>query len=125
MSNLSLFRFLFTSIISIVAFNDVYAQVTTVYTMGSDDVVVYECGTDAIFTDDNSGSLDAQDPYSCTNNTITFCPDVPGDAIQINFLGFDLQTNANPNNNDALFAYDGDNTGSNLVGGQRNSPPFI
>jgi gliding motility-associated-like protein len=84
--------------------------------MGSGDVIIYECGTSAVFTDDNSGTQDAQDPYSCTNNTITFCPDVPGDAVQINFLGFDLQTNANPNNNDALYAYDGDNTGSNLVG---------
>jgi len=84
--------------------------------MGSGDVIIYECGTSAVFTDDNSGTQDAQEPYSCTNNTITFCPDVPGDAVQINFLGFDLQTNANPNNNDALYAYDGDNTGSNLVG---------
>ncbi|MAU77240.1 MAG: hypothetical protein CL831_10325, partial [Crocinitomicaceae bacterium] len=114
MSNFSICRFLFAACISFLAFNDVCAQ--TIYTMGSGDVIVYECGTDAIFTDDNSGTLDAQDPYSCTNNTITFCPDVPGDAVQINFLGFDLQTNANPNNNDALYAYDGDSTGSNLVG---------
>ena len=116
MSNFSICRFLFAACISFIALNDVYAQVTTVYTMGSGDVIVYECGTSAVFTDDNGGTQDAQDPYSCTNNTITFCPDVPGDAVQINFLGFDLQTNANPNNNDALYAYDGDNTGSNLVG---------
>ena len=95
---------------------NLYSQETVVITIGTQDVYVFECDTDVIFTDDNSGSNDAQDPYSCTNNTITICPSVPGDAVQINFLGFDLQTNANPNNNDALYAYDGDNTGANLVG---------
>ena len=92
------------------------AQETIIVTMGSASPYVVACGTPIIFTDDNSGSNDAQDPYSCTNNTITICPDVPGDAVQVNFLNFDLQTNANPNNHDALYAYDGDNTGANLVG---------
>ena len=116
MNYLNSFRFLFVVFLSIACSLSVFSQESIIYTMGSGDVIVYECGTSAVFTDDNSGSQDAQDPYSCTNNTITFCPDVAGDAIQINFLGFDLQTNANPNNNDALYAYDGDNTGSNLVG---------
>jgi gliding motility-associated-like protein len=116
MNYLISFRFLFIVFLSIACSVSVFSQESIIYTMGSGDVIIYECGTSAVFTDDNSGTLDAQDPYSCTNNTITFCPDVPGDAVQINFLGFDLQTNANPNNNDALYAYDGDNTGSNLVG---------
>ena len=116
MNYLNSFRFLFIVFLSIACSASAFSQESIIYTMGSGDVIVYECGTSAVFTDDNSGSQDAQDPYSCTNNTITFCPDVPGDAVQINFLGFDLQTNANPNNNDALYAYDGDNTGANLVG---------
>jgi gliding motility-associated-like protein len=116
MNYLNSFRFLFIVFLSISCSVNIFSQESVIYTMGSGDVIIYECGTSAVFTDDNSGTQDAQDPYSCTNNTITFCPDVPGDAVQINFLGFDLQTNANPNNNDALYAYDGDNTGSNLVG---------
>ena len=68
------------------------------------------------FTDDNSGGGDFQDPYSPNNYTITLCPDNPGDAVQVNFLSFDLQTNANPNNNDVLFAFNGDNTGADMVG---------
>ena len=116
MNYLNSFRFLFIVFLSIACSASAFSQESIIFTMGSGDVIVYECGTSAVFTDDNSGSQDAQDPYSCTNNTITFCPDVPGDAVQINFLGFDLQTNANPNNNDALYAYDGDNTGANLVG---------
>ncbi|MBM72257.1 MAG: hypothetical protein CL847_05695 [Crocinitomicaceae bacterium] len=98
------------------ASQNLVAQETTIITIGSGDNFVVDCNVSTIFTDDNSGSVDAQDPYSCTNNTITLCPSNPGDAVQVNFLGFDLQTNANPNNNDALYAYDGDNTGANLVG---------
>ena len=92
------------------------AQETTIITMGSGENFVVDCDVSTIFTDDNSGSNDAQDPYTCTNYTITLCPSNPGDAVQVNFLGFDLQTNANPNNHDALYAYDGDNAGANLVG---------
>ena len=62
------------------------------------------------------------DPYSNQNYTITLCPDVPGDAVQVNFLSFDLQTNANPNNNDVLYAYNGDNTGADLVGAGTATP---
>ena len=74
------------------------------------------CEETIYFTDDNSGGTDFQDPYSNQNYTITLCPDVEGDAVQVNFLSFDLQTNANPNNNDVLYAYNGDNTGADLVG---------
>lgn len=68
------------------------------------------------FTDDNSNGTDFQDPYSNQDYTITLCPSEPGDAVQVNFLSFDLQTNANPNNNDVLLAFNGDNTGADLVG---------
>ena len=68
------------------------------------------------FTDDNSGGTDFQDPYSNNNYTITLCPSTPGDAVQVNFLAFDLQTNANPNNNDVLYAFNGDDTSADLVG---------
>ena len=54
--------------------------------------------------------------YSNQNYTITLCPSTPGDAVQVNFLSFDLQTNANPNNNDVLLAYNGDSPAADLVG---------
>ena len=31
-------------------------------------------------------------------------------------LAFDLQTNANPNNNDVLYVFDGDDTSAEMVG---------
>ena len=75
-----------------------------------------DAGNPIFFTDDNSGSTDAQDPYSNQDYTITLCPSTPGDAVQVNFLSFDLQTNANPNNNDVLLAYNGDSPAADLVG---------
>ena len=97
--------------------NTAQAQEGIVVPISGGDVTI-QCGaTETIyFTDDNSGGADFQDPYSNQNYTITLCPDVPGDAVQVNFLSFELQTNANPNNNDVLFAYNGDNTGADLVG---------
>lgn len=111
------FRFVSFAFLSILYSLGVFSQESTIYPMGGEDVV-YPCGLDALFTDDNlidaGGGL--QNAYSCANNTITICPDVPGDAIQINFLVFSLQTNANPNNNDVLYVYDGPDTGAPLVG---------
>lgn len=85
------------------------------YTISGGDISVCEGyfiddGTDINPTDPNGA------PYSDQNYTITICPDVPGDAIQVNFIAFDLQTNANPDNNDYLVVYDGDNTGAPAVG---------
>jgi gliding motility-associated-like protein len=111
------FRLLSFAFLSISYSLGVFSQESTIYPMGGGDVV-FACGIDALFTDDNlidaGGGL--QNAYSCTDNTITICPDVPGDAIQINFLVFSLQTNANPNNNDVLYVYDGPDTGAPLVG---------
>ena len=55
-------------------------------------------------------------PYTDNNYVITICPDIPGDAVSILFTSFQLQTNANPNNNDVLLLYDGNSTGAPLVG---------
>ena len=99
------------------AVNTAQAQEGIVIPISGGDVTIQCEATETIyFTDDNSGGTDFQDPYSNQNYTITLCPDVPGDAVQVNFLSFDLQTNANPNNNDVLYAYNGDNTGADLVG---------
>lgn len=91
---------------------------TTMYQMGDGPEFTHECGTDALFTDNNlgDGGGGAQNAYTCQNGTITFCPSVAGDAIQLQFAVFDLQTNANPNNNDVLVVYDGPDTSAPVVG---------
>lgn len=68
------------------------------------------------FVDDGDIGDPAGGPYSNNDFTITICPDNPGDAIAAEFLSFQLQTNANPNNNDMLFIYDGNSTGAPLIG---------
>jgi gliding motility-associated-like protein len=117
MNYLNSFRVVFLTVFSLAYSLSVFSQDWTIFPMGGPDVV-FECGTDALFTDDNL--IDAgggvQNAYSCANNTITICPDVAGDAIQINFLVFSLQTNANPNFNDVLYVYDGPDNGAPLVG---------
>jgi gliding motility-associated-like protein len=96
----------------------VWGQEGIIIPISNGGTVEVDCDSSELiyFTDDNSGSTDFQDPYSNTNYTITLCPSTPGDAVQVNFLAFDLQTNANPNNNDVLIAYNGDNTGADMVG---------
>ena len=76
---------------------------------------------DGFFYDD--GILGAVDggPYTDQDYSITICPETDGDAIQVVFLAFDLQTNANPNNNDVLYVFDGDNTGAEMVGAGTNN----
>ena len=95
-----------------------WAQEGIVIPISDGGTVTVDCdATELIyFTDDNSGGVDFQDPYSNNNFTITLCPSTPGDAVQVNFLAFDLQTNANPNNNDVLYAFNGDDTSADLVG---------
>ena len=102
----------------VLCLNSAQAQEGIVIPISDGGVVTVDCNaTETIyFTDDNSGGTDFQDPYSNQDYTITLCPNEPGDAVQVNFLSFDLQTNANPNNNDVLLAFNGDNTGADLVG---------
>lgn len=69
-----------------------------------------------LFVDDGDIGDPAGGPYSATNYSITICPDNPGDAIAAEFISFSLQTNANPNNNDVLYIYDGNSTGAPLIG---------
>jgi hypothetical protein len=66
---------------------------------------------DGVFVDDG-----IENAYSGTNMTFTICPNNPGDAIQIDFLNFQLQTSANPNNNDALVIYQGTSTADPQAG---------
>ena len=73
--------------------NSAKAQEGIVIPISGGDMTIQCDATETIyFTDDNSGGTDFQDPYSNQNYTITLCPDVPGDAVQVNFLSFDLQT---------------------------------
>ena len=95
-----------------------HAQEGIIIPISDEGQIVIDCdaGETIYFVDDNSGSTDFQDPYSNNNFTITLCPSEPGDAVQVNFLSFDLQTNANPNNNDVLYAFNGSDTNADLVG---------
>ncbi|NNC84408.1 MAG: PKD domain-containing protein [Flavobacteriales bacterium] len=63
------------------------------------------------FVDDGT-----EGPYSGAEHTFTICPDVPGDVVQIYFIGFDLQTSPNPNNSDVLNIYQGDDTSAPYAG---------
>ena len=91
----------------------------------SQDVIISDGGTVNVcggyFLDDGDIDDMAGGPYSNQDYTITICPDNPGDAISVVFIAFDLQTNANPNNNDVLFVFDGANTGAEMVGAGTNN----
>ena len=84
-----------------------HAHVSAQFSIDNGDVTLCT-GT---FVDDGLAG-----PYSDNNYVITICPDIPGDAVSVVFTMFDLQTNANPNNNDILLLYDGNTTGAPLVG---------
>jgi gliding motility-associated-like protein len=62
-------------------------------------------------SDDGGGS-----PYTDTDYTLTLCPDVPGDVVELVFSAFALQTSPNGNNSDYLSIYDGDNTSASSLG---------
>ena len=93
--------------------------------LGQEDIQISTGGTveicDGFFYDD--GILGAVDggPYTDQDYTITICPEVDGDAIQVVFMAFDLQTNANPNNNDVLYVFDGPDTSAEMVGAGSNN----
>ena len=80
---------------------------------------VTACG--GYFFDDGDIGDQFGGPYTNNDYTITICPDNPGDAVSVVFLAFELQTNANPNNNDVLYVYDGENTGAEMVGAGTNN----
>lgn len=75
--------------------------------------IINTCG--GSFQDDNNGGAEGS-PYSNTNYTFTICPDNPGDAIQISFAAFNLQTSPNPNNSDRLYIFDGPDINANSLG---------
>ena len=81
-------------------------QVVHSQVMISDGGTVTTCGD--IFYDDQVGADGDGGPYTDNDYILTLCPDVPGTAVSVNFLGFDVQTNANPNNNDVLYVFDGE-----------------
>jgi gliding motility-associated-like protein len=87
-----------------------HAQGDIVISISSGGVYEIDCesGDTFLFTDDNNGLTDAQEPYSDQNYSITLCPSTPGDGIVVDFILVDLETNFNPNNNDFLQIYQGD-----------------
>ena len=57
--------------------------------------------TPIFFTDNNGGSMLASDPYTDNGvEQIILCPSDPTQAVHVEFIVFDLQTNSNPNNQD-------------------------
>ncbi len=98
------FSFLIVSLISYSAYSQNYFM-----TNGT----INDCG--GSFQDDNNGGAEGS-PYSGTNYTFTICPDNPGDAIQISFAAFNLQTSPNPNNSDRLYIFDGPDINANSLG---------
>ena len=80
----------------------------------SEGGTVSTCG--GIFYDDQIGVAGDGGPYTDNDYTITLCPDEPGTAVSVTFLGFDVQTNANPNNSDVLYVFDGETNGAPMVG---------
>lgn len=62
-------------------------------------------------SDDGGGS-----PYTDTDYTLTLCPDVPGDVVELVFSAFALQTSPNGANSDYLSIFDGDNTSAASLG---------
>lgn len=91
---------LFFSICSVYA----HSQITAMYTG-----TLSTCGS--TLADDGLGG-----PYTNANYTLTICPDVPGDVIQLDFSAFALQTSPNGNNSDYLSVFDGPNTSSPSLG---------
>jgi gliding motility-associated-like protein len=99
----------FWSILMLLTSNSFTGQI-----MISDGGTITTCGD--IFYDDAVGADGDGGPYTDNDYVLTLCPDVPGTAVSVNFLGFDVQTNANPNNNDVLYVFDGETTGAPMVG---------
>ena len=74
-----------------------------------ENTTIFTCSGN--FVDDG-----ASNPYSETPYTMTICPDTPGQVVQLEFVAFNLQTSANPNNSDYLEFFDGDNTSYTSLG---------
>jgi gliding motility-associated-like protein len=56
-------------------------------------------------------------PYTDnTNYTMTICPDIPGDVIQLDLSAFALQTSPNANNSDYFTIFDGPTTAAAQLG---------
>ena len=93
-------------------FESVQSQEGIVIPISDGGTITVDCNAaeTIYFTDDNDGGQTFKILTDNEDYTITLCPSEPGDAVQVNFLSFDLQTNANPNNNDVLLIFNGDNS---------------
>ena len=96
-------KFLFILFLSLCS-TYAHSQITAMYTG-----TLSACG--GTLADDGLGG-----PYTNANYTLTICPDVPGDVIQLDFSAFALQTSPNGNNSDYLSVFDGPNTSSPSLG---------
>jgi gliding motility-associated-like protein len=116
MNAIKSFRIFSLIVLTVLFFGNLDAQDDILISTGG---TVTACG--GYFFDDGDIGDQFGGPYSDNDYSITICPDNPGDAVSVVFLAFELQTNANPNNNDVLYVYDGDNTGAEMVGAGTNN----
>ncbi|MDG2208938.1 MAG: hypothetical protein P8K81_03010, partial [Flavobacteriales bacterium] len=116
MSAIKSFKIFSLIVLTVLFFGNLDAQDDILISTGG---TVTACG--GYFFDDGDIGDQFGGPYSDNDYSITICPDNPGDAVSVVFLAFELQTNANPNNNDVLYVYDGDNTGAEMVGAGTNN----
>jgi gliding motility-associated-like protein len=63
------------------------------------------------FSDDGVGG-----PYSDTDYTMTICPDIPGNVVQLTFSAFALQVSPGNGQSDSFAIFDGPNTGFPSLG---------
>ncbi len=64
----------------------------------------------------DSGGQGASGYSNNEDYTFTICPDVPGNAITLNFVSFNLDESGAPNTWDGLSIYDGANSGAPFLG---------
>ena len=97
MNAIKSFRIFSLIVLTVLFFGNLDAQDDILISTGG---TVTACG--GYFFDDGDIGDQFGGPYSDNDYSITICPDNPGDAVSVVFLAFELQTNANPNNNDVL-----------------------
>ena len=117
---------LFVVVLGLLCWHEAGAQVQTI---SSTDNYTFICGSTVVVTDDNGGgagsnNVDTAQPYSDNTFTITVCPDQPGQAIRAQFLTFDLQGSANPNNADYVQVFDANVADNAFLVGQGTGNDF-
>jgi gliding motility-associated-like protein len=89
-----------------------FSQISMTNTTPGNPLIVCGAGTGTVLTDDAGGFA----PYTGADYTMTLCPDVVGDVVQLEFFAFSLQTASPASNADYLTIYDGNTIGASSLG---------